>query len=176
MKLADGVDGDARPRGHDSYRQWLSRSWEPSLPVALVIGINPNRATESSDDAMTNFLTRLLRKLEGPYRCGGYYLVNCFDFRERHPKSLLDAARPNSAHNDRTIAERLNACDFVVASWGTTRYGPLFEQRRREIARMVRESGKPAVCFSPVGAPVYCSQTNANNPDGRWCPTPVPWK
>jgi len=157
------------------YRQWLSRTWTPGLPTALVIGINPNRATESEDDAMTNFLTRMLRNLKGSYRCGGFYLVNCFDVRERQPKSLLKFENPSSNSNDDAIADKLKLCDFVVVSWGTTDYGALIEERRAKLAQMLRDSEKPAICFSPIGAPVYCSQTNANSKDGRWTSTPVRW-
>ena len=175
MKLGIGIKGEAEPRGLGVYRHWLLRVWDSNLPVALVIGINPNKATEIADDAMTNFLTRMLRNLEAPYRCGGYYLVNCFDYRDRRPESLLGVDQPSSDENDKTILDKLEACDFVVLSWGTTYYGQLYQMRRDELAQMVRRSGKPSICFSPKGAPVYCSQTNANSKDGRWSSKPVIW-
>jgi hypothetical protein len=175
MKISPGVVGQAEPRGHQPYRQWLSRIWEPDLPIALVVGINPNNATEKEDDGMTGFLVRLLRGLEGEFQCGGYILVNCFDYRDRTPKALLDINRPSSTKNTPTIRDKLKTCDFVVVSWGATDYGDIFQKRRTELAKLVRESGKRAICFSPVGAPVYCGQTNANAGDGRWSPTPVIW-
>ena len=175
MKLASGVTGDAYPPGIETYRHWLLRVWDEDLPMALVIGINPNKATESSDDPMTNFLTRLLKSLAGDYRCGSYCLVNCFDYRDRQPKSLLNVPHPNSEFNDQVIANKLDECAFVVVSWGTTKYGTLFDKRREQLAQLVRNSGKPAICFSPTGAAIYCSQTNANRNDGGWTSTPVLW-
>jgi hypothetical protein len=175
MTLPVGVKGRAYPEGLQLYRQWLSREWDPTLPVALVIGINPHKATEAQDDGMTGFLTRLLRGLDGEFLCGGYILVNCFDYRDRAPTSLLDVPEPSSAKNLPTIRRMVKKCDFIVASWGTTDYGMIFDKRRSGLARLVKASGKPAICFSPRGAPVYCSQTNANSGDGRWSRTPVRW-
>ncbi len=176
MRMAPGVTGSAQPEGMQAYRQWLSRCWDPNSPVALVIGINPNKATEVEDDGMTGFLVRLLRVQQGAFQCGGYILVNCFDFRDRHPAALLNVSMPSSPDNTPTIKRMLNKCDFVVVSWGSTDYGEIFQARREELAQLVRSSAKPAICFSPRGAPVYCSQTNANARDGRWSSTPVIWR
>ena len=176
MRMSPGVSGRAKPQGMQAYRRWLSRTWDPDLPVALVIGINPNKATEAEDDGMTGFLVRLLRAQRGAFQCGSYILVNCFDYRDRHPKALLSISNPSSPNNTSTIKRVLKECDFVVVSWGNTDYGKLFQVRREELAKLVRNSGKPAICFSPRGAPVYCSQTNANAGDGRWSSTPVLWR
>jgi hypothetical protein len=175
MKMSPEVVGQAEPRGHQPYRQWLSRTWEPDLPIALVIGINPNNATEKEDDGMTGFLVRLLRGVEGEFQCGGYVLVNCYDYRDRKPKAILDIDTPSSSRNIPTIRDKLKTCDFVVVSWGNTDYGEMFQTRRKELAKLIKDSGKPAICFSPRGAPVYCSQTNANAGDGRWSSTPILW-
>jgi hypothetical protein len=176
MNIPPGVIGDAEPRGLKKYRYWLSRVWNQSLPTALVIGINPNTATEFQDDGMTSFLTRFLRQLEGEYQCGGFFLVNCFDYRDRTPKALLNVDQPTSEKNIHVIKRKLEECDFVVVSWGTTAYGKIFEERRKELSRIVRASDKPAICFSPIGAPIYCSQTNANRIDGKWSSKPVSWR
>jgi hypothetical protein len=114
--MSPEVVGQAEPRGHQPYRQWLSRTWEPDLPIALVIGINPNNATEKEDDGMTGFLVRLLRGVEGEFQCGGYVLVNCFDYRDRKPKAILDIDTPSSSRNIPTIRDKLKTCDFVVVS------------------------------------------------------------
>jgi hypothetical protein len=175
MKLPPGVVGRAKPSGLEPYRYWLSRTWDLGLPKALIIGMNPNKATESHDDQMTGFLTRLLRGLEGEYICGGYTLVNCFDYRDKSPKTLLNIEEPSSTANIPTIKAMLRKCDFIVVSWGTTDYGKAFQDRRREVSQLVKESGKKAICFSPRRAPIYCSQTNANAGDGRWSSTPILW-
>ncbi len=174
--LKPSESGDAFPRGNSRYRQWLSRTWEGSLPKALAIGINPSSATDSNDDKMTKFLSEFLKALSGEYRCGGYMLVNCWDCRDSDPKNLKKIADPNSCCNDAVITGMLAACSFVVASWGTTKYGKKFEDRRNRIARMVVDSGKPAICFSPEGKPIYCSALLRNAGDGRWTDIPTPWK
>ncbi len=175
MKLPPGVTGDANPRGSSQYRHWLSRTWGDG-PIALVIGINPNTATEDQDDGMTNFLTTLLCELDGEYKCGGYVLVNCCDHRHSKPVELRNVPAPCSPTNKQTVELMLSICDFVVASWGTTDYGQIVANARQEIAAIVKQSGKSTICFSPKGLPIYCSRTSANSPDGRWSRTPVQFK
>lgn len=172
MKLPTGVTGDAEPRGMSTYRHWLSRTWGEG-PVALVIGINPNTATDDDDDGMTNFLTSLLRGLEAPYCCGSYILVNCCDYRHNKPNQLQNVATPCSSNNLRTIQAQIARSAFIVASWGTTDYGKIVCDARNAVAEAVRLSGKPVICFSPKGLPIYCSRTSANSPDGRWSAVPV---
>jgi hypothetical protein len=174
MKMQVGIFGDAHPRGQSKYRHWLSRSWGDG-PTALVIGINPNTATESDDDGMTNFLTTLLRGLDGKYKCGGYLLVNCCDQRHPKPEQLKTLPAPCSPSNKGTVQRMIAKCAFIVASWGTTHYGECVAVARREIVALVQQSGKGVICFSPLGLPIYCSRTNCNSRDGRWSKTPVPW-
>jgi len=175
MALKFGINGDARPRGRQTYRHWLSRTWDATGPVALVIGINPNTATEDQDDGMTSFLTRLLRGLGGDYACGGFMLVNCCDLRHGKPGALQDCPAPVSPRNLAIVREKLCDCDLVVASWGVTDYGPVVENCRERIEALVRRCAKRAICFSPKGLPIYCGPTNANSPDGRWSSVPVVW-
>ncbi len=175
MSLQSAVIGDANPRGSSRNRHWISRRWDQSRPIAFVIGINPNTATESYNDPMTGFLTKLLRCLEGEYRCSGYILANCCDYRHCKPKALERLAPSCSWENTETIRTMLEKCDFVVASWGTTPYGEKLEVARAKVSSLVRNSGKRAICFSPYKKPIYCSQTNANRGDGRWSETPVIW-
>src|SRR5690349_5793337 len=107
------VQGDACPLGSQPYRYWLSRTWDASQPLALVVGINPSTATESADDQMTAFLTELLRDLVGEYRCGGFVLVNCCDFRDSDPNNFK-VSFPISSGNDNldTIRTKLSECGF----------------------------------------------------------------
>ena len=43
----------------------------------------------------------------------------------------------------------------MVASWGTTDYGPTVAGMREQIEKLVVNSRKPAICFSPKGRPIY---------------------
>lgn len=174
LKLQPEIAKDAFPRGRAEYRHWLSRRWAQGGQTALVIGINPNEATDTDDDGMTRFLSRLLRNLDGEYACSGYILVNCCDIRGREPKHLKNCDAPSSASNLKTIAKMLHGCDFVVASWGTTDYGPVVEERRGVLADLLRKSGKRVVCFSTGGLPIYCSQTTKNT-SPSWSDAPIPW-
>ncbi|MCI0358981.1 MAG: DUF1643 domain-containing protein [Planctomycetaceae bacterium] len=137
--------------------------------------MNPNTATEDEDDGMTNFLTALLCELNGEFRCGSYVLVNCCDLRHNKPGELKNLDAPSSATNLQTVQNMIAQCDFIVASWGTTDYGQVVADARDAIAALAKLSGKPVICFSPKGLPIYCSRTSANSPDGRWSKTPVPF-
>jgi hypothetical protein len=165
---------EAHPRGSAPYRQWLSRRWSTGGRTALVVGINPNKATDTKEDGMTSFLTRLLRSLSGEFECGGFILVNCCDVREREPSRLRDFGMICSSANWPTICQMVAKVDFVVVSWGTSNYGPAVEQERLRIGGLLAKSGKPVVTFHPKGLPIYCSQTNKNS-KGRWSDTPVTW-
>jgi len=173
MQPPPAVTGDANPRGKSIYRHWLTRSWGDGR-VALVIGINPNTATDWEDDGMTNFLTSLLRQLDGDFQCGSYILVNCCDYRHNKPSELKNVDAPCSPTNLQTVERNIAKCDFIVASWGTTNYGKVVEDARAAIANLVKGSAKPVICFSPKGRPIHCSRTSANSPDGRWSKTPIP--
>jgi hypothetical protein len=174
-RLRDNIVGDAFPKGCLPYRHWLSREWSKSRATALVIGINPNRATEAEEDGMTRFLIELLSKLRGKFTCGRYVLVNCCDLREPKPTNLEDKKSPFSPRNLPTIRRMLARSDFVVASWGTTDYGLVVSKVRGRISALLRKSGKPVICFSPIGQPIYCSRTNMNGRGHRWSNKPVPW-
>jgi hypothetical protein len=171
----DGLVKDAFPKGDMPYRHWLSREWSSKGATALVIGINPNSATHCKEDGMTRFLVETLSKLTGRFTCRKYILVNCCDLRERDPTKLLFAKTPSSPKNFDTIRRMLAKSDFVVASWGTTDYGPVVNEFRGKVAALLRVSGKDILCFSPKGHPIYCSRRNKNSRDSRWSSKPVPW-
>ena len=61
------VTMDAFPRGCQPYRHWLSRTWQDGGRTALVIAINPSTATDTTDDATTQFLVRTLQELGGEF-------------------------------------------------------------------------------------------------------------
>ncbi len=173
---------DAFPPGDGERRSWLTRIWDSATPLALVVGINPSSASDTTDDDMTRFLIRHLRSLTGEYSCGGFALVNCCDLRDSKPSNLVDAHSPCSSENLTIVEEWLSKCDFVVASWGTTDYGRTVSVLRDSIAKLVKASDKSVICFSPLGRPIYCSETNKNSRPRkgdnarRWSDVPVFWK
>ena len=164
---------DAFPRGYQPYRHWLSRIWNEELPLALLVAINPNKATDTIDDQMVTFVTRLLQGLDGKLPCGGFVVVNCCDIRDPDPKNLQAHAKPVSEYNLANIREKLNCCDFAIAAWGITNYGTIVNEMRKTVTEILMESGKPVYCFSPKGLPIYCNMRNVNAKDGRWSEVPV---
>jgi hypothetical protein len=174
QRIASEIAGDAYPRGYSEYRHWLSRTWDANGATALVIGINPSKATDTVDDPMTGFLVRLMSSLSGDFACGEYVLVNCCDLRSPNPDNLRTEDGACSPENLATIQRFLYECDFVVASWGTTDYGPVVADMRIKIVTLVRESGKKVICFSRKGAPIHCSRRNKNT-QVTWSDEPIFW-
>jgi hypothetical protein len=175
MLLPDGVVGDAAPPGRQDYRDWLSRTWNEQGGVALVIGINPNDATDSNDDQTTRLLTTLLCQLDGVNQCGSFVLVNCFDRRSNKPEKLKELANPISSIYLDTVQSKLSECDFVVASWGTKRYDAIVANARARIEQIVTASGKRVICFSRKGIPIHCSPGVKNRCE-HWSDLPFPWR
>lgn len=175
MALPAGITGDAFPKGSATYRHWLSRTWNPKGRVALVVGINPNKATHDEEDAYTETLRDLLRNLDGENKCGGFVLVNVCDVRHNDPKTLKSLTIPLvSKRNTTTIKAQLAACDFVVASWGTSDYGLKVKAARATVEALVRASVKRKICFSARGAPIHIGIQNLNL--GQLSKTPTDWK
>ena len=97
-----------------SYRWWLERSWEPSRPRLLFVGLNPSRADGERDDPT-------LRRLIGFARAWGYgalAVVNLFGRCTPSPAVLRRCHDPIGLHNDRWLSQCLAQADAVWLGWG----------------------------------------------------------
>lgn len=106
IKGADfSIDGKYR------YRLW--RIWDGSLPLAMVIGLNPSTANADKDDQTIGNLTRMMKILN----YGGFYMMNCWPFITSNPK-LLQANPISTEWNNNQLTVIASKCATVIFAWG----------------------------------------------------------
>jgi hypothetical protein len=66
------------------FRFQLWRVWCDSLPMVMIIGLNPSRASELEDDPTI----RRCRSFASEWGFGGFYMTNLFAYRATKPKDL----------------------------------------------------------------------------------------
>lgn len=123
------------------HRLMLCRTWDPSRPAAMVIGLNPSTADEHEDDPTIGFVRRVLDS--NGY--GSLYMVNLFTMVTPHPEEL---EHPSKCRYDQafcidvwkhTLAKNPTPTTVVFA-WGQFKtFG------RDQVA--VKELGQFAQCF-----------------------------
>lgn len=104
------------------YRFSLTRTWAPSKPTMVIIGLNPSTADEILDDPTIRRCIGFARR-EG---FGSLIMLNLFAYRATNPKELQGknyTQLSGNAENHRIVME---TCKNVVAhggvivcAWGT---------------------------------------------------------
>lgn len=112
------------PCGRYRYKLW--RIWDPDLPKAMCIGLNPSTANASKNDATINNLIGILTKLG----YGGFYMMNLFAWISSKPDDLLTCPDP-LGDNENKLKEVEALCNDVILCWGTFKQA---EDRRKEVA------------------------------------------
>lgn len=95
------------------YRYKLWRIWNPELPLAMCIGLNPSTANCDTDDPTINNLKRILSTLG----YGGFYMMNLFAWISSKPEDLLICPDP-LGDNDKKLKEVEILCGEVIVCWG----------------------------------------------------------
>lgn len=104
------------------YRWWLTRIWDPALPILAFVMLNPSTANAETDDPTIRRCIGFARR-DG---YGGICVFNLYAFRATNPKSLTAAAAAAAAANDfteRLVTEQwlaYAATHFgrIVCAWG----------------------------------------------------------
>jgi hypothetical protein len=81
------------------YRYVLSRIWDESKPMVVIIGLNPSTADEKDDD---NTITKCINFAK-QWGYGGLYMLNLFAFRATSPSDMFNADSPIGDENDKYI-------------------------------------------------------------------------
>lgn len=116
------------------YRYYLKIIWNPALPVAAFIGLNPSTADEHVDDNTV----RRCRGFAEEWGCGGIIMLNIFAYRSTDPKGMKAHHSPIGPDNTiRMLQDCLSQCHGPhIAAWG--RHGK--HMNRGEI--VAKEIGK----------------------------------
>ncbi len=99
------------------YRYWLRIVWDASLPLLVVVGLNPSTADEFKDDPT-------LRRVQGfahDMGFGGVLMLNAFAWRSTDPRGLIGIPDPIGPEN--TVQQLATWIDEAgphraIAAWG----------------------------------------------------------
>ena len=111
------------------YRYALWRIWDETLPLVMVIGLNPSKADSQEDD---NTIKRV-RAIATNNGYGGFYMTNCFAYISTHPKKLL--TQGGNALNDEWLVKVRALCKDVIFAWGNFKV-VRFMERDIQISKM----------------------------------------
>ena len=123
------------------YRYKLSRTWDPTKPTILFIGLNPSIADENVDDPT---ITRCINFAKD-WGYGTLLMANLFAFRSTYPKDIYLIDDPIGKDNDHYLLECVTQSDLIVACWGNN---GTYMNREKVITELVPN--------------LYCLQKNKN--------------
>ena len=124
------MNKDARFSDCRKYRYALSRTWDPSRPYAMFIGLNPSTADEIEDDPTI----RRCMIYAKDWGYGGLCMANLFGFRATKPKDMKRATDPIGPENDEWLVKLAGKAGIVVGVWGND---GAFMNRSSEIVRIL---------------------------------------
>jgi hypothetical protein len=127
------------------YRYVLSRIWDESKPMIMIIGLNPSTADETKNDPT---ITRCINFAKS-WEYGGVYMLNLFAFRATLPKDMIEEEEPIGNENDSYINKYSKLSEKVVCAWGND---GSYKNRSKEILSKINnlyylklnKSGEPS--------------------------------
>ena len=126
--------------GCRTWRYSLLREWDPTLPQAVFIGLNPSTADETVDDPTIRRCIGFAKS----WGCGSLEMLNLFAVRSPFPKYIQNVPDPVGPMNDAVIRAVCgdDPIGIIVAAWGVHgRY------RDRDIEVMGLLDGVEAAAF-----------------------------
>jgi hypothetical protein len=115
--LAGGIAAAVFDSKERVYRYLLTRIWDPAVPPAVFLMLNPSTADALEDD-------NTIRRLAGPngfarrMGAGGLVVVNLFALCSTDPRVLRHHPDPVGPLNDAFIRQATHRARAVVAAWG----------------------------------------------------------
>lgn len=141
-----------------AYRWLLTRTWDPALPVAVLVMLNPSTADAMVlDPTVTRGVGFAIR--EG---CGGLIVANAYGLRSTDPRGLWRVADPVGAENDHHI---IRACEAatgpIIAAWGVhcTYLG-----RSTRVRELIKPYGPQCLGHTKGGEPKHPLYLRADTP------------
>jgi hypothetical protein len=132
------------------YRFALWRIWDETLPLVMVIGLNPSTANSEQDDRTISRVCSIAR--HNGY--GGIYMLNCFAFISTDPDELV--VHDTGVINDEWIAKAGKLCRDVIFAWGNFKIVRAFGRDKKlaemfpnALALFINKNGSPK-------HPLYC--------------------
>lgn len=114
-----------------TYRYTLDRIWDPSLPGAVFIMLNPSTADAAVDDPTIRRCVSFAQR----EKCGSLTVVNLFGLRSTDPRELSRHPDPLGPENDFHLLRVLHEQPArVIAAWGSH---PFARARARAVAELL---------------------------------------
>jgi hypothetical protein len=141
------------------YRYCLAISWDPGLPVLVVIMLNPSTADHLQNDPTIHRICK--RAARGGF--GGVMILNAFAWRDTKPEDMMKARDPVGPHNDLFLEMGISlsaaTSGRLLVGWGNEGG---FRGRSNRLAAMIADAGAQAYCVyrcanGQPGHPLYVS-------------------
>ena len=135
------------------YRYVLSRIWDESKPLVVIIGLNPSTADEKDDD---NTIKKCINFSKN-WGYGGLYMLNLFAFRATAPSDMFNASSPIGEENSKYIEKYSKLSDKVICAWGNNGN---FKNRSKEV--LLNIENKFYLKLNKTGEPAHPLYLNKN--------------
>jgi hypothetical protein len=97
-----------------TFRYWLSRIWDDSLPTVTFIGLNPSTADAKDDDKTVTTCIAYAKR----WGNGGLFIANLFAFIDTHQTKIWNEPDPIGPENDAWLENLAAKSSLVIAAWG----------------------------------------------------------
>ena len=135
------------------YRYVLSRIWDESKPLVVIIGLNPSTADEKDDD---NTIKKCINFSKN-WGYGGLYMLNLFAFRATAPSDMFNASSPIGEENSKYIEKYSKLSDKVICAWGNNGN---FKNRSKEVLLNIENNFN--LKLNKTGEPAHPLYLNKN--------------
>lgn len=133
LVLPEGTIGSAIFGGaRHEYRYQLARTWNPALPAAMFVMMNPSTADPLADDPSVAKCGRYARA----WGFGTLLVGNTFAYRATDKKRLLEVADPVGPENDKHLIAMAKRASLVVFAYGQPGHFSL-SSRGLDVARLL---------------------------------------
>ena len=133
IALPPGVRGDWVISPCKRYRYELIRVWNESLPILLMIGMNPSTADPNFDDPTIN----KGRRYAISWGFGTMLMGNVFAYRATDQKRLLEVSDPIGPDNDKHLLAMTDRAELILFAYGSPDKSLLY--RGPQVARMLAQ-------------------------------------
>jgi hypothetical protein len=143
------------------WRYLLWRQWDPALPVANFVMLNPSTADELKLDPSC---TRA-RNYAARWGFGSVVVTNIFGWRATDPADMKAARDPVGRGNDAAIVRAAREADLVVCAWGN--HG-LYRGRSERVRQLLAGVRLHALRISGAGEPGHPLYLPSSLKPVRW--------
>lgn len=127
---------------NDKYRYMLTKVWDKNKPKAVMIGINPSKATHlKGDNTATNAMNYFI---DNGY--GTMIIVNLFAFMSTKTEGLSKREKLFEDLNNDYIKKACEKADMVLVAWGYAKKH-IDKDRKQEVDKILDQYRHKVKCF-----------------------------